>query len=861
MNIFKNSFLIFFFITFTFSLIHAEKTEHLTTRHLQYYDPLGREIMEYKEVIQSFKDSPFIHGLAQYSYGVLSGDLSGEVVILVNTELYNNITLDTFLNDISSMGYSCYVDTLSGGTPQDVRNILQNRWNNHGAVGTIIIGDLPIPWYYHDNGSWGSIEIFPIDYYYMDLDGTWGDGNGDGIFDSHSDGSGDKEADIWLGRLTATYLSCGDEVSLIENYLHKNHLYRTGNLQVPSRALAFNDDDWPYGDPGLSSIYGSNVQVVENSTQTTAQEYSTRLQTGYEFVHLMAHSSPWTHTFYPDNVGGTFYSFELFIMSAPVHFLNLFCCSGTRYVERDNTGTSYIFRTDYGLGAVGSAKTGAMLYFSDYYTPLGNDSTFGGAFAEWMVLNAEYSPSWFYGLTYLGDPTLKPAITKGSTGNDIPAGSTQFYSQSIDSSRVTTYTFTDAMPYITTMPNGYPIIVWSRCQDIRTDIFESHYNGSVWSSPQEISGSGDHYWDLWPSLINDNHGTIYMFWQGYRWNNGYDIAVVSSTDNGSTWSNPETLTSAIPYETYPKTVVDSNGTLWCFFKSVEFGVQRIYQVNKPLYGIWSNYQPVTPQNIDIDDFTSAVATDSNIYILYTSNNDIYEIHYNGSSWSSPLLVESNGFNNHLSLAVSGDNIICAYHSEDGIKAIINNGSSWQAPEIISTTQSDHNLEPVAVSSEYPSVIWRQNNSGNWEITSSIYFNSSWTTPVVIAGVGGTSAMPSAVSIDSTICIAYCSYIPGNWEIYYEQSVMSSGVEEDPSYNDLFETAFIKTRINNGNVVFIQYFAPENTEIEIYDALGRKLSSFPVSGYGERNIDNFQSGVYFIKMKNFENIDYKIFLIN
>ena len=299
MNKFKFSFIILSMLFFITLYASADKTEHLTTLHLQYYDPLGREMIEYEEVIQSFKDSPFVHGYVQYSETAFSGELTGEVVILVNTELYNNINLDTLLSDISSIGYACYVETLTGGSPPDVRNILQNRWNNHGAVGTIIIGNLPVPWYYHYNSSWGSIEIFPVDYYFMDLDGTWGDGNSDGIFDSHSDGSGDCEADIWFGRLTANYLSSGDEVSLIENYLHKNHMYRTGNLQVPSRALAFNDDDWSYtGDPGLNSIY-QTVHVVESYNQTTAQEYSSRLQSGYEFVHLMAHSSPWTHTFNP----------------------------------------------------------------------------------------------------------------------------------------------------------------------------------------------------------------------------------------------------------------------------------------------------------------------------------------------------------------------------------------------------------------------------------------------------------------------------------------------------------------------------------------------------------------------------------
>lgn len=828
---------IFFSLLLCAALAIGEKSDHLTTRQLQFYDPLNRSLTDHRQFHQFHSPQSFIHQSAETAEG--NGELSGEVVILVNRFLYPHLSLDTFISDITSMGYSVYLDTVSGGTCVDIRNLLYTRWNSQGAVGVIIIGELPVPWYALDD------EVFPIDYYYMDLDGYWGDANNDDIFDSHSDGSGDEEADIWLGRLTATYCTNGDEASLVQNYLNKNHQYRIGNLSVPFQALAFNDDDWSYtGDPGLNAIYGSNVEVVENSTSTTETQYVSKLQNGYEYVHIMAHSSPWSHTFRPMNVGGTFYNFELYFLTAPVHFLNLFSCSGARYVERDNLGNAYIFRSDYGLGVVGSAKTGAMLYFSEFYTPLGNDSTFGGAFKEWMVINAEWSPSWFYGLTYLGDPTLKPGMSKDNLPNQIPPDPVNVLTVYVDSAKITNYAFTDGMPFITLMSNGYPLVVWSRCQDIRNDIFASYYNGSSWSTPAEISGSGDEYWDLYPQVIKDQNGMIYCFWQGYRWGNGYDIGMVSSSNNGISWSSPLALTSLLPYEVYPKPVLDSQGTMWCFFRGVEGGQERIYQVNKPLYGTWSSPSAVTWADSSISDFTVQVSPDSLVYLIFITDNNIYSMAYNGSYWTSPVLIEDQGFNYHLSAGTSEDYLFCSYHCQQGIKTIFNSAGSWQSPQIIPSTSSMLDLEPSAVSNPNPVVIWRRKESGNWIVAGSMYYNSSWSSPFLVAGNQGNSAMPRSISNGSLIHSAYCSDASGNWEIYYESTNLPSSIEEPVISISLGDVNF-SARLT-GNLCFeLEYNIHTPTEIRIFNISGQEIEKIQLQGYGAVSLSVPSSGIYYI----------------
>jgi len=125
-------------------------------------------------------------------------------------------------------------------------------------VGALFVGELPVAWYELDG------EEFPADIYFMDLNGTWQDSDRDGLFDGHS---GDLNLEIWVGRLHARPLTWDDEVRLVRRYFAKNHLYRSGQLALPDRALAYVDDDWSgFGDCDLSQLYASVTTVTQGNT-------------------------------------------------------------------------------------------------------------------------------------------------------------------------------------------------------------------------------------------------------------------------------------------------------------------------------------------------------------------------------------------------------------------------------------------------------------------------------------------------------------------------------------------------------------------------------------------------------------------
>jgi hypothetical protein len=305
-------------------------------------------------------------------------------------------------------------------SPVPLRQILYDDWRTQGVTGVIFIGDLAVPWYEMiEPPDWGGeYAMFPVDLYFMDLDGTWGDDDYNGIFDSHA--SSGMLADIWCGRLMASpmHLNGTNEVLALRNYFRKNHDYRLGNLRLDDHALAFIDDDWhelgwgfdvAMSYPAMDSV----VDIFETSRINYIDYLSETSGNQYEHVFLCAHSTPFGHylALGPDNFD-IFINFEIeqYMMQALSY--NLFACSNARYVEDDNMGGWYIFESQYGLISIGSTKTGSMLCIDDFYRPLGQGLTFGEAFLFWARADIEYCASeesrpWFYGMCMQGDPTLR----------------------------------------------------------------------------------------------------------------------------------------------------------------------------------------------------------------------------------------------------------------------------------------------------------------------------------------------------------------------------------------------------------------------------------------------------------------------
>jgi hypothetical protein len=331
--------------------------------------------------------------------------------IVVNDNLYEDIVapLTAYIADVELEGHMVTIYEWSGGTPSDLRGFMRIEYSV-GTEGFLLIGDLPTPWYELD--YWG-YEEFPIDFYYMDLDGTFGDSDHDGLYDSHT---GEVLPEVWTARLTASPLVMGgkDEVDHLFNYFRKNHEHRRGDINLDRRALVYVDDDWePWadewsGDVGLA--YQTRT-LVKDPYETTHWDYEARLDDNYEWVLVCAHSWPGGHYFYEGSGGGYTYVSEVVAIDPVALGYNLFACSNARYTEEDYMGGWYIFCDTYGLDAVGSTKTGAMLEFDEFYRPMGCGRNVGESFRDWFEAIGEdgysdYEKAWHYGMTLLGDPTL-----------------------------------------------------------------------------------------------------------------------------------------------------------------------------------------------------------------------------------------------------------------------------------------------------------------------------------------------------------------------------------------------------------------------------------------------------------------------
>jgi len=334
------------------------------------------------------------------------------LLVLVNALIQPHITesLDQYVSDLESEGYSVQIHAVSGGTPGELRAILQGELAN-GLVGALLIGDLPVFWFEMNDdvveadGTLG-YSRFPTDFYYEDLDGTWADSDGNGIIDLHSDEGGSRGPEIWIGRLTANTLagSFSEEVALLRNYFAKNHAYRIGDLKLNNCALVYADQDLAPYCAGPGHAYNTTV-VITDEAVTTPSDYKDRLTHNYEWVEIHIHSTPWAHYL---RAGTVSYS-DIRAIDPVALFYTLHACGNARYVERNYMAGWYVFANTYGLAALGSTKTypeWPPATADEFYECIGRNACLGEALKQAIAPFQWSERRWVYAMTLLGDPTL-----------------------------------------------------------------------------------------------------------------------------------------------------------------------------------------------------------------------------------------------------------------------------------------------------------------------------------------------------------------------------------------------------------------------------------------------------------------------
>ncbi len=365
----------------------------------------------------------------------VTGEVRGtEFLVIMEENMSDSLDSDLvnqWVADIQNEGNTTAVVEITYADPVAIRSWLSGLYAD-GLKGVVFVGDIPAPWSCTTGDKDGkSNETFPSDYFYMDLDGVWEDnwigypGIGTAGQDSIYDGwSGDLFPEIYAGRITTSVILLGDEYDLIDAYLLRLHEWRLNGDPSP-RALCYVDDDWAdWGNLYRSAMLNlyNDVELVKQKDSTNGTDYrQNRLQEGYTWISPFVHSSPTGHYWSP---GPVTTSGHIWHDKPPTRFYNLFSCSNCRFTQNWCMGCTYAFGTDKGLAAVGSTKSGAMLQFAQFYSPLGNGNSLGEAYKAWWnyIISGGFSQSeqyWHLGMVLLGDPTIMPAMHMLGVEDDL----------------------------------------------------------------------------------------------------------------------------------------------------------------------------------------------------------------------------------------------------------------------------------------------------------------------------------------------------------------------------------------------------------------------------------------------------------
>lgn len=346
---------------------------------------------------------------------------ASKILIIVNSSIYDKVKdrIERYASDIN-YAYNCDIimESVSGGDHADIKNLITSYKTN--LDGVVFIGDITPAWFEidSDHNKYG-YKRWPCDLYYMDLNGAWNDNDGNGIFDSNT---GHVQPEIFVGRIsTANMGSFLSEKEGLERYLDKNHNFWQGISAVNKKfALSYVDKDWASSScfqTDINYLYGGSYYdaIAFGNSAFGKADYLSRLSNDrYEFIQLACHSS----TNYLSMSGGGISSSEIYNNGTEAIGYNLFCCSACNWttVTPSSTagflGGAYVYNSNTSsLVAVGSTKTGSMLQFDKFYTPLGQGKTIGESLKLWWInangpSHSSTIVSWHYGMTIIGDPMI-----------------------------------------------------------------------------------------------------------------------------------------------------------------------------------------------------------------------------------------------------------------------------------------------------------------------------------------------------------------------------------------------------------------------------------------------------------------------
>lgn len=378
-------------------------------------------------VLHCAKENPTGPGTGLF----LSPSSEGRIGIIVNKQLFPSISLaiQGYIHNLDAIeGKSVWLNGThfnSTNTPLEMKDSLHYHYANSGLEGAVLVGDLPIEWREAERDS-----AFPVDWYFMDMDGNGPQGTspvssvkpGQGHGRAKADSTDVGKVEIWVSRIPASTLQ-GDEAEIVNAYFERVDLRMTGKDPLPRRGLRMVASDFTNQIDGLKTLYPwyrltEHVYYSEDSSkgEFSPESWERELRKGHEYVRLVAHSDPDMNTF--QNLSPFFIKDYLAMAGSAagpsnVRFYNLFACRNALFTV-ENLGAYYAL-TQNGLLAVGSTHPGGMKIATVFDEALEKGRSFGDALEIWINEEGVTGTPDYPGIVLLGAGTLKLKPYAGST--------------------------------------------------------------------------------------------------------------------------------------------------------------------------------------------------------------------------------------------------------------------------------------------------------------------------------------------------------------------------------------------------------------------------------------------------------------
>ena len=316
---------------------------------------------------------------------------------------------------------------------------------------------------------------------------------------------------------------------------------------------------------------------------------------------------------------------------------------------------------------------------------------------------------------------------------------------------------------------------------------------------------------------------IYVAWQGDDPNGLWDI-YVSTSINGTDWSNPVKVNSDDPHnksnQTTPAIGIDGNGKAYIAWEDNSKGDsdKDIWAATSSNAATWTSTLIASAANNQTEPSISIDLSDDTAYIFWTdarnASTDIYAAKFT-SSWSTNPLVETNSNqwspvgatsigDIHLLWVDDYNGYDDIFYGKDGSNLPIADGTSIvDEPE---TFQSSPSMS-IAVNDTKVYACWQDSRNVSSNADTDIYYtmkgDSGFGTNILVNDDIGTFAQTSPVigtDIDGNPFIVWVDNREGNNDIYGTTITSTGSILRSTTVNALFPTVqIVQINENSDNI--------------------------------------------------------------